>query len=72
MTGRCSDCTYFENDAASVEAAFPGLASLSSAYSSVRADAGCASDMGSLSLRGRGVRISRKTAKGRNGDALKN
>ena len=40
MTGRCSDCRYFENDPAYVEAAFPGMSSLSCAYSSVRADSG--------------------------------
>jgi hypothetical protein len=40
MSDRCSNCTHFEDDPAFVEASFPGLRSLSSAYSSVAAGAG--------------------------------
>ncbi len=40
MSANCSDCRHFQADPASIEAAFPGLSSLSSAYSSVRGDAG--------------------------------
>ncbi len=40
MTLACRDCRFFNGDPASIEAEFPGLKSLSSAYSSVRADAG--------------------------------
>ena len=40
MTVACRDCRFFDGDPESIEAAFPGLKSLSSAYSSVRADAG--------------------------------
>ena len=36
----CIDCGFFQNDPAMLEAAFPGLNSLSSAYSSVRAESG--------------------------------
>ena len=36
----CRNCRFFNGEPASIEAAFPGLNSLSSAYSSVRADAG--------------------------------
>jgi hypothetical protein len=35
--GRCADCAHFRNDRAAVEAAFPGLSSLSSALADVRA-----------------------------------
>ena len=38
--GRCRHCAQFRNDPAFLEAAFKGLASLSSAYGSVRADDG--------------------------------
>ena len=38
--GRCGDCVHFRNDPAYLEAAMPGLSSLSSAYGSVRADDG--------------------------------
>jgi hypothetical protein len=37
---RCADCRYFRNDPAYLEAALPGLASLSSAYASVRDEDG--------------------------------
>jgi hypothetical protein len=36
----CVGCKYFESDPSAIEAAFPGISSLGSAYSSVRADAG--------------------------------
>ena len=39
-TAACRNCMFFNGEPASIEAAFPGLNSLSSAYSSVRADAG--------------------------------
>jgi hypothetical protein len=39
-TGRCGSCLHFRNDPATLEAALPGLASLSSGYGSVRADDG--------------------------------
>jgi len=35
--GRCADCAHFRNDRAAIEAAFPGLSSLSSALADVRA-----------------------------------
>jgi hypothetical protein len=38
--GRCGSCVRFRNDPALLEAAMPGLSSLSSAYASVRADDG--------------------------------
>jgi hypothetical protein len=38
--GRCVSCGYFRNDAAFLEAAIPGLSSLSSGDASVRADDG--------------------------------
>jgi hypothetical protein len=38
--GVCAACKHFRNDPAALEAAFPGLASLSSARGSVRADDG--------------------------------
>ena len=37
---RCGACRHFRNDAGYLETAFAGLTSLSSAYSSVRADDG--------------------------------
>jgi len=37
------NCRFFNSDPALIEGAFPGLNSLSSAYSSVRADAGICS-----------------------------
>jgi hypothetical protein len=37
---QCRTCRHFRNDAAFLEAALPGLASLSSGYGSVRADDG--------------------------------
>jgi hypothetical protein len=40
ISGRCAACTQFRNDPAYLEAAMPGLSSLSSAYASVRADDG--------------------------------
>jgi hypothetical protein len=40
VSGRCGSCGYFRNDAAYLEAAIPGLSSLSSAAASVRADDG--------------------------------
>ncbi len=39
----CRNCRFFNGDPAAIEAAFPGLNSLSSAYSSVRAEAGICS-----------------------------
>ena len=38
--GRCGECRFFRNDARYLEAMIPGLASLSSADASVRADDG--------------------------------
>jgi hypothetical protein len=43
MRDQCINCKFFENDPAFIEAAFPGLNSLSSAYGSVRAEAGICS-----------------------------
>ncbi len=43
VKGQCRQCRFFENDPAVIEAAFPGLTALSSAYGSVRADAGICS-----------------------------
>jgi len=40
MIAKCIDCGFFQNDPAIIETAFPGLNSLSSAYSSVRAESG--------------------------------
>jgi hypothetical protein len=40
MQRRCADCVYFRNDAATLEKAFAGLNSLSSANNSVRGDDG--------------------------------
>ena len=40
MIAKCIDCGFFQNDPAMIETAFPGLNSLSSAYSSVRAESG--------------------------------
>jgi hypothetical protein len=40
MSGRCIDCAHFRNDPAELEAAFPGLNSLSSANNASRADDG--------------------------------
>ena len=37
---RCNKCLYFQNDPKAIEAAFPGLTILGSAYSSSRGDAG--------------------------------
>jgi len=37
---QCGHCAYFRNDPATLEAAFPGLTSLSSAYGSARGDDG--------------------------------
>ncbi len=42
-THRCLDCRFFSNDPDRVEEAIPGLTILSSAYASVRADAGVCS-----------------------------
>jgi hypothetical protein len=36
----CRNCGHFDGDAAALEAAFPGLSSLSSAYAAVRSDDG--------------------------------
>jgi len=50
--GVCAQCMHFRNDPAALEAAFPGLASLSSARGSVRADDGlCARHERYLSAR---------------------
>jgi hypothetical protein len=43
MQGRCISCRFFANDPALIEATFPGLNALSSAYASVRSDAGICS-----------------------------
>ncbi len=43
MVNSCSRCRHFSNNDAEIEKAFPGLNSLSSAYGSVRADAGICS-----------------------------
>ncbi len=40
---RCLFCRFFNNDPDWVEQTFPGLTALSSAYASVRADAGICS-----------------------------
>ena len=40
MQGQCRSCRHFRNDAKYLEAAFPGLTSLSSGYGSTRADDG--------------------------------
>jgi hypothetical protein len=40
MGDKCIDCMFFHNDPVMIETAFPGLNSLSSAYSSVRAESG--------------------------------
>jgi hypothetical protein len=37
---QCRTCRHFRNDAVFLEAAFPGLTSMSSGYGSVRADDG--------------------------------
>jgi hypothetical protein len=37
---QCRGCAHFRNDPAYLEAAFPGLASMSSAYAAVRSDDG--------------------------------
>ena len=39
----CLNCKFFNNEPELVEQAFPGLTALSSAYASVRADAGICS-----------------------------
>ena len=41
--GSCLRCRHFSNDPEAIEKAFPGLKALSSAYGSVRADAGICS-----------------------------
>jgi hypothetical protein len=38
--GHCRNCTYFRNDPAFLETVFKGLASMSSAHASVRAEDG--------------------------------
>ena len=40
LDGRCGRCVHFRNDRAYLEAAMPGLSSLSSGDASVRADDG--------------------------------
>jgi hypothetical protein len=40
VTGRCVTCAHFRNDAADIEAMWPGLTSLSSAGNASRADDG--------------------------------
>jgi hypothetical protein len=37
---RCATCAHFRNDPAHLEAAFPGLSALGSAWGSTRADDG--------------------------------
>ena len=39
-TSTCYDCRHFKNDPSALEAALPGLASLSSGYAAVRLDDG--------------------------------
>jgi hypothetical protein len=39
----CRDCRHFDNSAAALEAALPGLTSLGSAHAAVRADDGICS-----------------------------
>lgn len=41
--GRCGSCTHFRNDPAFLERVMPGLASMGSAYASVRAEDGVCS-----------------------------
>ncbi len=43
INNRCLNCEFFNNDPEWIEAAFPGLNSLSSAYGSVRAESGTCS-----------------------------
>jgi len=59
MRVKCIDCRYFDNRSEMIERTFPGLNSLSSAYSSVWAESGFAAAMNCFSLHGEGVRISR-------------
>jgi len=40
VTGRCGACAHFTNDPDSLEKAFPGLRSMGSGFSSVRASDG--------------------------------
>jgi len=40
MTAECIACAFFQNNPAVIETTFPGLNSLSSAYSSVRGESG--------------------------------
>ena len=40
VTAKCRQCRHFRNDPAYLEAAIKGLATMSSAYGSVRADDG--------------------------------
>ncbi len=40
MIAKCIDCGFFRNNPVVIETSFPGLNSLSSAYSSVRAESG--------------------------------
>ncbi|HEX8949738.1 MAG TPA: hypothetical protein VF790_12285 [Dissulfurispiraceae bacterium] len=46
MSGKCISCNFFDNDPVLIETSFPGLISLSSAYASVREDAGICSRHG--------------------------
>ena len=41
--GQCIECRFFENNPKALEEALPGLNTLSSAYGSVRAEAGICS-----------------------------
>ncbi len=43
MVVTCRDCSYFNNDPAFLEKAFPGLNALSSAYGTARGEAGICS-----------------------------
>lgn len=43
MQCKCANCRFFDNDPARIEASIAGLNVLSSAYASVRADAGICS-----------------------------
>ena len=40
LSGKCATCAHFRNDPAYLEQEIPGLASMSSAHASVRADDG--------------------------------
>jgi hypothetical protein len=61
--GHSGSCIHFRNDPAAIEAAFPGLAALSSGYGSVRADDGlCALHDRYLGARASCARFNRRDA----------